>query len=97
MAADAGIESGDKLSATISVHLWWLQIRFALEPKCKEAQDLVSTPSNYQNYRLECPIVYREFSIEDECMWDPVDNQGFGTMLNSLPTITKRLKTVHGP
>ena len=21
---------------------------------------------------------YREFSIEDECMWDPVDGQSFG-------------------
>ena len=46
----------------------------------KEAQDLVVyAVSDYSNGRVGIAnSVYREFSIEDECMWDPVDGQSFG-------------------
>ena len=41
--------------------------------------------------------VYREFSIEDECMWDPVDGQSFGEYYaEQLPMGTKKQK-MDGP
>ena len=82
VAADAGIESGDKLSPlqfAYTSDAFQIPIRIGTL-NAKEAQDLVVyAVSDYQNGRVGISnSVYREFSIEDECMWDPVDNQSFG-------------------
>ena len=82
VASDAGIESGDKLSPLqfgYTSNAFQIPIRIGTL-NAKEAQDLVVyAVSEYQNGRVGISnSVYREFSIEDECMWDPVENQSFG-------------------
>lgn len=82
VAADAGIESGDKLSPlqfAYTSDAFQIPIRIGTL-NAKEAQDLVVyAVSDYQNGRVGISnSVYQEFSIEDECMWDPVDGQSFG-------------------
>lgn len=82
VAADAGVASGDKLSPLqfgYASDAFQIPIRIGTL-NAKEAQDLVVyAVSDYQNGRVGIAnSVYREFSIEDECMWDPVDGQSFG-------------------
>ena len=82
VAPDAGIESGDKLSPlqfAYTSDAFQIPIRIGTL-NAKEAQDLVVyAVSDYQNGRVGISnSVYKEFSIEDECMWDPVDEQSFG-------------------
>ena len=82
VASDAGIESGDKLSPlqfAYTSDAFQIPIRIGTL-NAKEAQDLVVyAVSDYSNGRVGIAnSVYREFSIEDECMWDPVDGQSFG-------------------
>ena len=48
-------------------------------PQCQRGSRLgCVSVSDYSNGRVGIPTRYREFSIEDECMWDPVDGQSFG-------------------
>ena len=82
VAADAGVESGDKLSPlqfAYTSDAFQIPIRIGTL-NAKEAQDLVVyAVSDYQNGRVGISnSVYSEFSVEDECMWDPVDGQNFG-------------------
>ena len=82
VASDAGISSGDKLSPlqfTYDSDAFQIPIRIGTL-NAKEAQDLVIyTVSEYQNGRVGIAnSVYKEFSIEDECMWDSLDEQSFG-------------------
>lgn len=82
VAADAGVGSGDKLSPlqfAYTSDAFQIPIRIGTL-NAKEAQDLVVyAVSDYQNGRVGISnSVYSEFSIEDECMWDPVDGQSFG-------------------
>ena len=82
VAADAGIESGDTLSPlqfAYTSDAFQIPIRIGTL-NAKEAQDLVVyAVSDYQNGRVGISnSIYKEFSIEDECMWDPVDDQSFG-------------------
>jgi MYXO-CTERM domain-containing protein len=82
VAPDADISSGDKLSPLQFAYdsdAFQIPIRIGTL-NAKEAQDLVVyTVSEYQNGRVGIAnSVYKEFSVEDECMWDSVDDQSFG-------------------
>lgn len=82
VASDAGISSGDKLSPLQFAYdsdAFQIPIRIGTL-NAKEAQDLVVyTVSEYQNGRVGIAnSVYKEFSIEDECMWDSLEDQSFG-------------------
>ncbi len=82
VASDAGVQSGDKLSPLqfgYASDAFQIPIRIGTL-NAKEAQDLVVyAVSDYSKGRVGIAnSVYREFSIEDECMWEPTDGQNFG-------------------
>jgi len=82
VSAEANIASGDTLSPlqfAYTADAFQIPIRIGTL-NAKEAQDLVIyAVSPYQNGRVGIAnSVYKEFSIEDECMWDAVDGQSFG-------------------
>ena len=97
-----GVESGDKLSPCSLAYTsdaFQIPIRIGTL-NAKEAQDLVVyAVSDYSNGRVGIAnSVYREFSIEDECMWDPVDGQSFGEYYaEHSPMDTRKRKMVDGP
>lgn len=80
VSSEASLESGDKLSPlqfAYTSSVFQIPIRIGTL-NSKDAQDLVIySVSSYTQGRLGISN-YPEFSIEDECMWDPENGETFG-------------------
>ena len=80
VSSEAELASGDKLSPlqfAYTSSVFQIPIRIGTL-NSKEAQDLVIySVSSYEQGRLGISN-YPEFSIEDECMWDPENGETFG-------------------